>query len=618
MRKRIFTNSTILIFFAMFQYIVYGSLPVISANLPSENDDFDINKTERLFYNFLGEDISKADSIANFLIEEKVGSDRYNIGIGYYYKGEIAYQEAAWSDAATFYQKSIEFLQNFDEERTAKAYNNLGCVYLYLSLYNKALEALTVSLEYELTTGGPVGIAQSYQNIALAYDRLRNVEKAIENNLIACDYLTDTEYEEELAGVYNNLATLFSDDKQFQEAENYYVKALNIYSNNGIIEQKAKVLCNYGNLKIKQGRYDEGGEILLEALDLFRENNNAFGEVVVYEMLADMYAFKNEYEPALQHAEIAYQKAQETDSYYLKLSTLYSLYLFYRKTENWKEALERFEIYTNIKDTLLAFDLSAKDDVMQIEFKHSILETEHLNRYAAEVKIKFQKMILIFILILSFVNLIAILYARKLKGELKFIKTEQKLIKKKTHFSLQSFLPKQNMETEKIMEYLPVLTDILEKTIDSTENIFVTIKSEIDYICSFIALCKNLYNKEIKLRFETNISDTKISSIIVPIMLFKPSIDHLLFCPVNENKELFFNVAFMVNNEKLEVTIEDNASQPFYKKYDPDGKILDSEIMLIKKRVKQMTKPGRNFIFKGISFEGETARFSYIFPLVYC
>ncbi|MCL2072810.1 MAG: tetratricopeptide repeat protein [Marinilabiliaceae bacterium] len=606
MKNLIFTKSILLLSFAFIQQIAHCD----------DDNGFDFQRTETQFYELLTEDTSKADSLADVLINEQ--NDPYQIGLGHYYKGEIAYHLSEWTTGAEQYQKSIDYLSNLDDKkRLSAAYNNLGCSFLYLSLFNKALEALTLSLEYELSAEDIVGISQSYQNIALVYDRQNNIEKAIEYNLLALNYLIDTEFEEELAGVYNNLAALYSDERNYEEAEFYYIKAIDIYKHNDNSNKHAKVLSNFGNLKVKQGKYDEGSDILEQALALFRIDNDIFSEASVYEMIADMHAFKNNYDQALFYSKLAYEKAQETDSYFLKLSTLYSLYLYYRKTENWKEALEKFEVYNYLKDTLLSFDQSAHNEILQIELTHTLQKTEFLNMHAEKTKLKFQALAII-ILIFTFLIIIFFFRLRKLKKDLYFVSREHHLNKKRTKFSLQSFLPKQNVQAEKVLEYLPILTELLEKTIDSTENIFVTIKNEIDYICTFVALCKNLYNKEIKFRLETNIPENRLNSIIVPTMLFKPSIDHLLFCPDIVNKELDFNVSFMVKDNKLDIIYEDSASKPFYKKYDRDGIISESEIMLIKKRMKQMSKPGKNFIFKGVFIEDDKTRFGYSFPLVYC
>jgi len=377
--------------------------------------DAEIKQTENLIRKYIEQDKKNADSLCNLLINNSV-ENKYGTCLGYFYKGEIAYYQAEWSNAAEYYQKSIECLQTFnDTVRLAITYNNLGIVLLYQSFYHKALEAMAQSLEFEKKLNNRIGIAQSYQNMSLVYENQENQEKAIEYNLMAIKILEETDNKLDRAGVYNNQAVLYSNVSDYKSAETFYVKAMNIYKELDMIDMEAKVLCNIGGLFVKQQKYEEGGKTLEKALALFHINNDVTSEIHAYGMLADMYARKNEYPQAIFLSETAWEKVKDTDDFALQLRCLYSLYVYNKKMEKWKEALEKLEAYKELKDRLLALDSSAEEDILKIEMEHKLSEIEILNNQNNKVKNYFGITVILFLFIFI-VGIITIrLYIRKLK-----------------------------------------------------------------------------------------------------------------------------------------------------------------------------------------------------------
>ena len=379
--------------------------------------DADLKKTEYLIVEYIEKDIKKADSLCQILIKDAV-KNKYSLCLGYFYKGEIAYYQAEWNDAIEYYQKSILCLKSYnDTSRLAITYNNLGISLLYQSLYNKAIEAFLQSLEYEKISNNPEGIAQSYQNISLVYENQGKMEKAIEFNLKAIEILLETEEEKDLAGAYNNHAVLYTNEDNFKEAEKYYSKAMDIYKKLNYKDLEAKVLFNIGCLLVKQGKYDEGGKILEKALILFNSNNDITSEIHAYGMLADMYARKNDYHQAVFLSETAWEKVKNCDEYSSQLRCLYSLYVYNKKLEKWKEALDFLETYKNLKDRLLELDSSTTDDIFNIEMEHKMSEIEILKKQKNKVEKNFGIAVIVFFVIIFFSVITIRIYIRQLKGK---------------------------------------------------------------------------------------------------------------------------------------------------------------------------------------------------------
>jgi len=394
-------------------------VPLFFAQITSADYWYDANvkHTEYLIVENIGKDNKKADSLCQILVNESV-NNKYALCLSYFYKGEIAYYQAEWNNAIGCYQKAILCLKSYnDTEHLAILYNNMGIALLYQSFYNKAIEAFSQSLEYEKKLNNLTGIAQSYQNISLVYENQEKLEKAIDFNLKAIEILTETDNEKDLAGAYNNHAILYASEGNYKEAKKFYSKAMDIYKRLKLTDLEAKVLCNIGCLMVKEEKYEEGGKILEKALTLFRLENDVSSEIHAYGMLADMYARKNEYWQAIILSEAAWEKVKNTDDFALQLRCLYSLYVYNKKMEKWKEALDKFEAYKELKDRLLELDSSATDDIFSIEMEHKMSEIEILKKQKNKVEKNFGITVIVFFVIIFFSVITTRIYIRQLKGK---------------------------------------------------------------------------------------------------------------------------------------------------------------------------------------------------------
>ena len=401
-------KSVLLLIFICFNQFVTGN----------ENLDPKLKHIENQIIESLQNGNLKTDSLCSLLFKQ----NQYGICLGYYYKGEIAYYQAEWSVATDYYQKAIDCFLNYnDTARLATAYNNLGLVLLFQSFYNRSLDALSKSLEYEVKRKNIIGIAQSYQNASMVYENQYKYEMAIEYNLKAIKILENSDNEVDLAGAFNNMAILYSNEGNYKDAENYYIKAKDIYNKLNMNEQEAKVLCNIGSLLIKKGKNSEGRELLERALELFHISNDVMSEISAYGMLADFYGKQNEYLQAIFLSETAYKMAKETDALGLQLSSLYSLYIYYKKMEKWKESMTYYEKYLTIKDTLQTSDSIYKDYVVNVELGHKNNEIESLNKQIAQIKANFKITVIIFSIIIIAGIFVLCFFIKWLKNRKKWL-----------------------------------------------------------------------------------------------------------------------------------------------------------------------------------------------------
>ena len=508
---------------------------------------------------------TKSDSIALALLKQFQGTDEYAKSIANYYLGEVAYQLQEWSNAAEYYQLAlVGFTKSKAKKLMASASNNKGLVLYYMGQFDKALEAISQSLSIELELNNEKGIAQSYQNMGLILEEAEQTIKAIDYYHDALDIFIELNEWEDAAGIYNNLATIFSKENKFQKAESYYHKALDIYSERGLKSKEATVLCNIGVLLIRHRNFNEGGTVLEKALVIMKTTGDKMGEISVYSHLGDLYAAKEEYQQAIFLYKTADELAKKLESAHLRLENMYSLYLCYKNTFLFEDALTTHEKYQSLRDSLLNDNPNYKQDIVNQELGRQLAERE-LKTYKASVREKMYWMLIIILGIAS-ASIVFMLIKRRKKAEKQIYIQNfgQRIIESQidTHFifsmlsSLQGHIISGNNELA--LDHLNNVATLLRKTFENTGKGLIPISKEIDFLHAYFSVQNQRFSKEIGFNIESNIEPTD-ESILVPFMVTKPFIESAITNGLFKvQAKPHFNIAFMRLGNRLEVTIDDN------------------------------------------------------------
>ena len=500
----------------------------------------------------------KSDSIASALFNRYEGTDRYAEGIALYYRGEAAYYLQKWTDASQYYQGAFNcFACAGDSVRMASSSNNLGLVYYYLGQFDKAIDAFSQSLSIELALKNESGIAQSYQNMALMVEQAGQNEKAVGYYQEALEIYIDHNMWEDAAGVYNNLAIISADNSDWPKAESYYLKALDIYKHQDLKTKEATVLCNIGSLLLRQMDFDKAAEMAERALVMMQGAGDITGEISAYSLLGDIYAARQEYQQAVFLYKKAHDLAARMNSSDLMLSNLYSLYLGYKNARLFEEALDTHEQYQALRDSFFNENPVYKQVVVNHELERQLAERE-LQNYKAGLREKAYWAMLIVTVLLAGGIALYLIFRRKSAERLvrqhrfgqKFIQSEMD-----THFVFSMLSSLQGH----IINNVAVL---LRKIFENTGKGLIPLSHEIDFLNAYFCVQRQRFSKDIGFNIESNIglNDT---NVLVPFMVTKPFIENSITNGLfNEQEHPQFNIAFMRQGDKLEVTIEDNSPAP--------------------------------------------------------
>lgn len=284
----------------------------------------------------------------------------------------------------------------------------LGRSYFEADKYEKALEQYTYALEVadKAKEYNQAGYICTY--MVDVYDTQNLMDKLIKKYKDAIHYFSLTENKRSLAFAYNNLAFVFVQNQKYNKALEYNNKAdsVSVLLNDSIV--RGTVFNCKGIIYTELKKYELAEHYTLEALKWFNGDHEG-----VYYSLATLYIEMGELE-----------KAQEFYEYYQTLdldkndnSDLYQWeYLFNKKQQNWEKALENFEKYQAVVDSIEV----QKDEeaILKVERKYEYSKVLNENQRLKIRSLWFTLLLFFVICVCLFLGIIY-LHSRKQKLQIK-------------------------------------------------------------------------------------------------------------------------------------------------------------------------------------------------------
>ncbi|HEY0031480.1 MAG TPA: tetratricopeptide repeat protein [Bacteroidia bacterium] len=269
-------------------------------------------------------------------------------------QGTSFYMRGDHGTAIDFYTKSLKIREEIGDKRgEASCINNIGAIYTDQGQPEKALDCYKRSLKIREAIGDKDGMAASYNNIGAIY------AEQMENTLAIEYYTRSLKIREEIGDqigigtAYNNMGRVYTYLNDVRKARDYYHRGLAIRERNGDVRGQAMSLYNIGVTYVEE---DINKAIDYNERSLKISRDAGFVSHISYSSLA--------------------------------------LYEYYKKTGRYKDALEMYELYTKMNDSIKSEN--SQKEVMQQEMQYTyekqkaldVKEHEKQNAIAAEQKNK--------------------------------------------------------------------------------------------------------------------------------------------------------------------------------------------------------------------------------------
>ncbi|MCT4581660.1 MAG: tetratricopeptide repeat protein, partial [Flavobacteriales bacterium] len=273
----------------------------------------------------------------------------------------------------------LEVLENANNQvAVEEAYERIGKIYFYQSEFDKALKYGLRKLAYEEKRNDPAALAMSYNNVGAIYKALEEYEKALDYYLKTLEVYSEIGEKSGVSTAYSNIATIYSAKKdnvksmefnkksmKIREALNhkytmvisYFNVALNYkaldsiseFSNDSLFEEK-QTITNYRDNKVYN--QEQALYYFKKATVTSQELGNDFLTAVCHLGLGELQYAQNNYNEAINNLKIGLDGVSKIGNkgYMSEASIL--LYNAYKAKGDHKKALEMYENYNELKDSI--------------------------------------------------------------------------------------------------------------------------------------------------------------------------------------------------------------------------------------------------------------------------
>jgi tetratricopeptide (TPR) repeat protein len=283
-----------------------------------------------LIYRVQGETAKELENFKRSLkIKEEIG-DKKGIANSVNNIGQTLGNQGKYAEAINYYNRSLKIYEDINDLRgVASCLDNIGTIYKTQQEFDKALEYYTKSLAINESEKNKNGKAISFNNIGLVYEVKKEFEKAIE----------------------------------------YHTKSLKLAEEMGKKTSTALTLGNLGTSYFKQGNIGKALEFYNQSLSIRKEMGDKLGTSVILTNIGVVYEVNGNFNKAITYCSEALLIAHEINLPVPIRDAAKSLARSYSETGKSKQALEMFELYIQLRDSLQSEE--NQKEVIRYEFKRT-------------------------------------------------------------------------------------------------------------------------------------------------------------------------------------------------------------------------------------------------------
>jgi len=279
------------------------------------------------------------------------------------------YMERSENDSALRYFNKAKqiYLETNSLERMIPTMENMSKIYLKQGNIKRALESASFCLKYAEISQKKSMISKQLGNIAVIYHTQGDLAKAIEYNERCVKIEESTNNFKGLANIYNNIGAIYYYLNNYQKALKYHLKSLAMQeklgdkggistslNNIGVIYGK-----NFDTLCVNANKEECKLESLKKAIDYFQrsltirlELDDKQGMVMAYANIGRIYTQLKKFKLAEEYLKKATYYSLEIKYPQSLKSASKANYDLYKAIGNYKSALENYELYIQMRDSI--------------------------------------------------------------------------------------------------------------------------------------------------------------------------------------------------------------------------------------------------------------------------
>lgn len=252
----------------------------------------------------------------------------------------------------------------------AKSNRVLGVAYWSQGNHLDAIKHLNKALEQNKSLKDAEEVANTTLNLAMVYAALGENDKALGMYEDAINQFTALNLESRIATAFTKIGTLYIQQGQLFEAKEYLTNALKMHTEADFTYGIAEAHNRLGILYIEQNEKEQDYYHIQKSITYGRQVNDTDGLISNLIQYGKLLMLDKEFETAEQHLVLAVQRAKENSLKRHELEAYNSLKELKRQEGKPEEALEYYDKYVSLKDSI--FNSEKTMQISALQFNNEI------------------------------------------------------------------------------------------------------------------------------------------------------------------------------------------------------------------------------------------------------
>ena len=228
----------------------------------------------------------------------------------------------------------------------------LGNTYYALGEYNKAMDIFLETEQYFEAQKDTTILANVYNGMAAASENSGSDTLTLKYFTQAYKLFNAKGDERRSGMTLNNMANIYVNRKAYDQAIPLLETALEKVQKSQLTEYKALIGNNLANAYKEANKLDSADSLYNLVLSQINEVDDSYNYIYASRGLGEIEMLRNNFPAALKHLEKARDLSKENNFVTNQDEVLYSLYMVYNQTGQYKKAVETLHNYTALRDSV--------------------------------------------------------------------------------------------------------------------------------------------------------------------------------------------------------------------------------------------------------------------------
>jgi len=323
------------------------------------------------------------------------------------------------------------FLKANDPEALAVVYMNLGSVHSTRNKFSDAVNYYNKSRKLYIQLGDKNGEIACLSNLVMIYIQFRQYKIAYKYQQEVCDFYKNSDFIPGILTAYTNLGVVHFYLENYDSALVYFQDVLDMSKDTGNKYVYSNVLNNIAETHLKLGNLEEAREKAQRSYFLCTEGKDIYGQASALKNLGMISLREGDTEKALDYLKQSLPLAKEAHAV-MELRDIYSaLSGIYKQNGNYQTALEMYEAYIDLNESLHEDEVLFRMEELQHEFERQKSRMELLEKTSAVRRAKqIRNMLIVIVAFMIIITVILAVINRMRRNYLKTLKHKNQLIEK--------------------------------------------------------------------------------------------------------------------------------------------------------------------------------------------